>query len=65
MFVVYSATLPVSLPVASNGTMMDEWRIGKNLVGIDRGLIEVLNSNLHEGTEENGEKPQPGNPVPC
>jgi hypothetical protein len=31
--------------------MMDEWRIGKNLVAIDHGLIEVLNRNLSDDTE--------------
>jgi hypothetical protein len=40
----------------SGGSMRDEWRIGKNLYGSGRGLIEILSQNLPKGTEENHEK---------
>jgi hypothetical protein len=44
--------------MASNGTMTDEWRIGKVLGGVHHGLMEVVSRNLPGGNERNHEQTQ-------
>jgi hypothetical protein len=36
-----------------NGTIIDEWLVGKDLEGSGIGIIEVLSRNFPSGTEEN------------
>jgi hypothetical protein len=48
--------------IASNGGMIDEWRIGNDLEGSGGGLIEMLFRNFARGTEDNHENMQSGCP---
>jgi hypothetical protein len=43
--------------MASNGRIIEEWCIGKDLEESGRGVIEVLSSHSPGETEENHEKP--------
>jgi hypothetical protein len=47
--------LSISEYVASNNSVIREKKIGKDLVGSVRCIIEVLSRNLHAGAEENHE----------
>jgi hypothetical protein len=55
IFVLWVTSLCIQY-IASNGRMMDEWWIGRDLEGSCHIQIEVLSLHLPGGTEENHKK---------
>jgi hypothetical protein len=49
--VLFYGALSFDYYVASNGKMTDEWRIGKDLEGNNRHLIEILSRKLPDETD--------------